>query len=199
MPALPQSAQGGDARARAPRQNTGLSGGTRVAHGWDMKIWGSLVVLLMAPACALRPTAYRAHYTTEAEVAEHRACAARCEEKGNMKEDLHQCLSRCPGFEATSGERCRPGREALGTYCVTVENSIEVDDDAVGAVAGAAIDAAFEHELDRALDDDDRSSEPAARSRSSRSSSATRAAEPRSHAPARPAARSAPSGRDRRR
>ncbi len=197
MPALPQSAQGGDARARAPRQNTGLSGGTRVAHGWDMKIWGSLVVLLMAPACALRPTAYRAHYTTEAEVAEHRACAARCEEKGNMKEDLHQCLSRCPGFEATSGERCRPGREALGTYCVTVENSIEVDDDAVGAVAGAAIDAAVEHESMSEAHDDE--SEPAARGRSSRSSAATRAAELRSHAPARPAARSAASGRDRRR
>lgn len=197
MPALPQSAQGGDARARAPRQNTGLSGGTRVAHGWDMKIWGSLVVLLMAPACALRPTAYRAHYTTEAEVAEHRACAARCEEKGNMKEDLHQCLSRCPGFEATSGERCRPGREALGTYCVTVENSIEVDDDAVGAVAGAAIDAAAEHESMSEAHDDE--SEPAARGRSSRSSAATRAAELRSHAPARPAARSAASGRDRRR
>lgn len=197
MPALPQSAQGGDARARAPRQNTGLSGGTRVAHGWDMKIWGSLVVLLMAPACALRPTAYRAHYTTEAEVAEHRACAARCEEKGNMKEDLHQCLSRCPGFEATSGERCRPGREALGTYCVTVENSIEVDDDAVGAVAGAAIDAAVEHESMSEAHDDE--SEPAARGRSSRSSAATRAAELQSHAPARPAARSAASGRDRRR
>jgi len=197
VPALPQSAQGGDARARAPRQNTGLSGGTRVAHGWDMKIWGSLVVLLMAPACALRPTAYRAHYTTEAEVAEHRACAARCEEKGNMKEDLHQCLSRCPGFEATSGERCRPGREALGTYCVTVENSIEVDDDAVGAVAGAAIDAAVEHESMSEAHDDE--SEPAARGRSSRSSAATRAAELRSHAPARPAARSAASGRDRRR
>ena len=162
-----------------------------------MKIWGSLVVLLMAPACALRPTAYRAHYTTEAEVAEHRACAARCEEKGNMKEDLHQCLSRCPGFEATSGERCRPGREALGTYCVTVENSIEVDDDAVGAVAGAAIDAAVEHESMSEAHDDE--SEPAARGRSSRSSAATRAAELRSHAPARPAARSAASGRDRRR
>lgn len=192
MPALPQSAQGGDARARAPRQNTGLSGGTRVAHGWDMKIWGSLVVLLMAPACALRPTAYRAHYTTEAEVAEHRACAARCEEKGNMKEDLHQCLSRCPGFEATSGERCRPGREALGTYCVTVENSMEVDD-AVGAVAEAAIDVAIEHELQGAAEDDARSSEPAARSRSAGQA-------PRAHAPARPAARSAgTSSRERRR
>jgi hypothetical protein len=157
-----------------------------------MKIWGSLVVLLMAPACALRPTAYRAHYTTEAEVAEHRACAARCEEKGNMKEDLHQCLSRCPGFEATSGQRCRPGHEPLGTYCVTVENSIELDDDAVGAVAGAAIDAAVEHELDRALEDDDDSSEPAARSRSAGQA-------PRTHAPARPAARSARSGRERRR
>ncbi|MCC6902797.1 MAG: hypothetical protein IT377_27745 [Polyangiaceae bacterium] len=107
-----------------------------------MRLLCLLPIVLAASACTVAPTAYRAHYTTEAEVVEHRACAARCDERSALGEDLRQCLARCPGFDATRGQRCDPSREKPGTYCVTVETRVAPDAEQLALIARVGVAAA---------------------------------------------------------
>jgi len=142
-----------------------------------MKCWG-LLLLLVTSGCAASPTAYRAHFASESEALGVRACVDECRRSNDDGADPHECLAACPGFSSHPGDRCTPGREVPGTYCVTVEERIVPSETFWSAVLEGAIDGAL-----HASREPDASSEPTS---DTGGQSKSTARETQAHTPARP-------------